>query len=96
MDITKLFGQMDRFQEKMEKMQDQIHQIQVTQETGAGLVKATVGGDKQLVSISVDEMLLNKKDQIMLQDLIVGAVNLALREVDAKTQEIIHKNALES
>ncbi|WP_339044629.1 YbaB/EbfC family nucleoid-associated protein [Cardinium endosymbiont of Tipula unca] len=91
MDITRLFGQMGKVREKVEAMKQKVSQIQVTKESSAGLVKATVNGDKQLTSISIDEILLNKKDQIMVQDLIVGAVNLALKEVDAKTQEIMQE-----
>lgn len=94
MDITRLFGQMDKVREKVELLKNQLSQIQVTKESGAGLVKATVNGDKQLVSILIDETLLNKKDQIMVQDLIVGAVNLALKEVDAKTQEVVQRSAV--
>ncbi|HLP34760.1 MAG TPA: YbaB/EbfC family nucleoid-associated protein [Amoebophilaceae bacterium] len=89
-----LFEQFGQIQEKIKDLQRQLAQLNVTKETGAGLVKATVNGNKQLLSISIDEVLLHPKDRVMLQDLIVAAVNAALEEVDQHTQEAIQKNAI--
>ncbi|WP_243017955.1 MULTISPECIES: YbaB/EbfC family nucleoid-associated protein [Candidatus Cardinium] len=93
MDIKKLFGEMDQLRGTMELVKKQIEQITITKETGAGLVQVTVSGGKKLLSVSIDETLLNKSDQKMVQDLIVGATNLALEEVDHKIQEMMEKHA---
>lgn len=95
MDITKLFGQMAQVREKMEGVKKQMGELEVTKEVGAGLVKVTVNGDKQLLSVWIDDSLLNKKDQKMVQDLIVGAVNLALEEVDSQVQKVIQGSAVD-
>ncbi|ROT47065.1 YbaB/EbfC family nucleoid-associated protein [Candidatus Cardinium hertigii] len=94
MDITKLFGQVEQVRKKMEEFKQEMAQVEVTKETGAGLVKATVNGNKELLSVSIDPSLLNKQDQKMVQDLIVGAVNLALEEVENKVQAVIQKSAI--
>ncbi len=93
MDIKKLFGQMDQVREKMEAVKKQMDQLTITKETGAGLVQVTVSGDKKLRSVSIDETLCNPTDRKMVQDLIVGAVNLALEEVDHKVQEVLQQHA---
>ncbi|MGI2262019.1 YbaB/EbfC family nucleoid-associated protein [Candidatus Cardinium hertigii] len=93
MDIKNLFGAMNQVQTKMEAVKKQMDQLTVTKETGAGLVRVTMSGTKKLCAISIDENLFNKKDRQMVQDLIVGAVNLALEEVDDKIQAVIQEHA---
>lgn len=88
-----LFGEMGPMQEKIKELQRQVAQLRATKETGAGLVQATVNGNKQLVAVSVDDALLHPKDRIMLQDLIVAAVNGACEEVEQRTQEIVQQSA---
>ncbi|TSJ80947.1 MAG: YbaB/EbfC family nucleoid-associated protein [Candidatus Cardinium sp.] len=93
MDIKALFGQMDQAREKIEAVKKELDQLIVTKETGAGLVKVTVSGDKKLRALSIDESLLNKADKKMVEELIVGAANLALEEIDYKTQEVMQQHA---
>ena len=93
-DLTKLFGQVEAARKKMEAIQKQMHQLRIEKETGAGMVKVVVNGEKKLLSIAIDKILLNDKDQIMLQDLIVSAVNLALAEADKVAQEAIQAQAM--
>ena len=84
---------MDQVRETMEAVKKQIDRLTVTKETGAGLVQVTVSGDKKLLSVSIDETLFNTTDRKMVQDLILGAANLALEEVDHKVQELIQQQA---
>ena len=84
---------MDQLRGTMEVVKKEIDKITVKKETGAGLVEVTVSGSKKLLAVSIDETLLNKTDQKMVQDLIVGAANLALEEVDHKIQEMMQKYA---
>ncbi len=58
-------------------------------ESGAGLVKATVNGKKEVISIEINDSIINKKDKKIAQDLIVAAVNKALKDVDFKSKEHI-------
>lgn len=76
----------------MKEAQENLKHIQETGEAGAGMVKATVNGKKEVVSIIVDESLLNKDDKEMLQDLTVAAVNKALELVDIKAKEELKKS----
>ena len=56
------------------------------------MVKATVNGKKQLVAIEVDPALLKSEDKIILQDLIVAAVNKANDEADGLAKEEMRKS----
>ena len=92
MDFTKIFGQMGQFHSQMENLHKQMADLKVTKETGAGLVKVTMNGEKKLLMLSIDDAILNAQDKDMLQDLIIAAVNAALEEVDHNIQDVIQHN----
>ena len=56
------------------------------------MVKATVNGKKQLVAIEVDPALLKSEDKVILQDLIVAAVNKANDEAEGLAKEEMRKS----
>ncbi len=93
-DMMKMMGKVKEMQSKMQEAQERLEFIQETGEAGAGMVKATVNGKKQVVSIEIDESLLTKEDKEMVQDLSVAAINMALEKADIKAKEEI-KNSTE-
>jgi len=93
-DMMKMMGKVKEMQAKMKEAQERLEFIQDTGEAGAGMVKATVNGKKQVISIEIDESLLVKDDKDMVQDLTVAAINNALEKVDIKAKEEI-KNSTE-
>jgi DNA-binding YbaB/EbfC family protein len=88
-DMMKMMGKVKEMQARMKEAQEKLADIQVEAESGAGLVKATVNGQKKLISIQIDESLLTKDDRDMVQDLVVAAVNKATEEADIKAREAI-------
>jgi len=87
-DMFKNLGQMGsvlrnlpKLREEMEQMQQRLAQITAEGDAGAGMVKATVNGKMELVRISLSDDALKTGDREMLEDLIKGAVNLALGKV---------------
>jgi len=85
-----MFGMMNKLKEvqgKVQEAQDSLQFITVTAEAGAGLVKAKVNGQKKVISIDIDESLLNKDDKEMVADLIVAAVNKAIDEAGEKAKD---------
>lgn len=92
LDMMKMMGKVKEVQEKMKEAQENLRNIQDTGESGAGMVKATVNGKKELLAIDVDDSLLNKDDKEMMQDLVVAAVNNALEKVDVKAKEELKKS----
>ena len=85
LDMMKMMGKIKEAQEKMKLAQSELGTIKVSSESGAGLVKVEVNGKKEVISISIDDSILNEKE--MVQDLVVAATNKALKDVDIKIKE---------
>ncbi|WMN06104.1 YbaB/EbfC family nucleoid-associated protein [Marivirga arenosa] len=90
-DMMKMMGQIKEVQGKVKQAQENLVHITADGEAGAGMVKATVNGKKQVISIEIDESLMNDKDKEMIQDLTVAAVNKAMEEVDGLAKEEMKK-----
>ncbi|KYP95649.1 hypothetical protein BG74_08525 [Sodalis-like endosymbiont of Proechinophthirus fluctus] len=80
-----LMKQAQQMQEKMQRMQEEIAQLEVIGESGAGLVKITINGMHNCRSVEIDPTLL-EDDKDMLEDLIAAAFNDAAHRV-AETQK---------
>jgi DNA-binding YbaB/EbfC family protein len=91
-DMMKMMGKMKEVQARIKEAQDNLVRVVAHGESGAGLVKATVNGKKQLVSIDIDPSLLKGDDKIILQDLIVAAVNKANEEAEVLAKEELRKS----
>lgn len=89
--LQQLMKQAQQMQKKMEKMQEQLADLQVEASVGGGMVSAVASGAQQLVSIKIDPEVIDPEDSEMLQDLIVAAVNEALRQAEAQKKEEMGK-----
>jgi nucleoid-associated protein EbfC len=67
-------------------MQRQMATINVEGTAGGGMVKASMNGNKELLSIVIDKEAVDPSDVEMLQDLVKAAVNEAARKVDEEMQ----------
>jgi len=72
-----MLEQAQKMQEEMEKIKREVNQKQVTAESGGGMVKVTMTGANQVVSIKIAKEIINPDDAEMLEDLIIAAVNKA-------------------
>ena len=86
-DMFSMMGKLKEVQAKMKEAQDNLQFITVTAESGAGLVKAKVNGQRKLISLEIDDSLLNKEDKEMISDLVVAAVNKAMDEAGEKAKD---------
>ncbi len=84
--IGDIMKQAQQMQEGMQKAQEEIANMEVTGESGAGLVKITMTGKHDVKNVIIDPTLLGD-DKDMLEDLIAAAVNDANRRVENMTQE---------
>lgn len=91
-------GNMQGMLQKVQKMQAQMQKAQEelqarTFETtaGGGAVKVVVTGKKEMQSLTIDPRAVDPDDVEMLQDLIVAAVNEAMKEVDRVSEEEMGK-----
>lgn len=76
--------QVKALQEKMAKIQEQLLTMTVEATAGGGMVTVVMNGRQELVSLKLEPQVVDPEDIDMLQDLIVAAVNDALR----KSQEM--------
>jgi len=92
-DMMKMMGKMKEVQSRMKEAQDNLVRLRAEGESGAGMVKATVNGKKQLLALDIDPSLLKgSEDKVILQDLIVAAVNKAQDEADNLAREEMRKS----
>jgi len=84
--IGNLMKQAQKMQEDMQKAQENLAKVEVTGESGAGLVKATITCRNDVKKIEIDDSLIGD-DKEMLEDLIAAAMNDALRKAEEKSQE---------
>lgn len=80
--IQKQLKQMQAMQREMEETQNMIGEKEITTTSGGGAVSATVNGNKELISLILDKDVIDPDDPEMLQDLIIAAINEAMRQVD--------------
>lgn len=90
--MMKMMGKVKEMQAKMQEAQSKLEYIQETGEAGAGMVKATVNGKKQVISIDIDESLMTKADKETVQDLTVAAINMAMDKAEISAKEEIRKS----
>jgi len=91
-DMMKMMGKMKEVQARMKEAQDNLVNIQATGDAGAGLVKATVNGKRQLIKLDIDPSLLKAEDKTIVQDLVVAAVNKAIDEAEVLAKEELKKS----
>lgn len=86
-DMQALFGKMQQFQEKMEKMQEDLGAETVEADSGGGMVRVVANGRREVLSIVIESGFDYADDLPMLQDLITAAVNAALRKAEERMKE---------
>ena len=80
-----MMKQAQKLQSKMLKLQEELAEKTVETTSGGGMVKVVANGRQQIVSIQIEEEVVDPDDVEMLQDLILAAINDAL----AKSQEMV-------
>lgn len=81
-----IMKQAQQMQERMQKAQEEIATLEVTGESGAGLVKVTMTGSHSVRRVDIDESLMDD-DKDMLEDLIAAACNDAARRVEEESKK---------
>ncbi len=86
--MNNMIRQAQKMQQDMLKAQEELENKTYEAAAGGGVVSATVSGKKELVAVAIDPEAVDPEDVEMLQDLIVAAVNEALRKAndDAASQ----------
>jgi DNA-binding YbaB/EbfC family protein len=85
-DLGQLMKQAQRMQAEMQKAQAELASLEVHGEAGGGLVRLTMSGAQEVKSLSIDDSLIGG-DRGMLEDILVAALNDALRKLQRAIQE---------
>ncbi|NOY71712.1 MAG: YbaB/EbfC family nucleoid-associated protein [Gammaproteobacteria bacterium] len=81
-----LMKQAQKMQENMQKAQEELANMEVTGQAGAGLVTVVMTGRHDVKRVSIDDSLM-QEDKEMLEDLLAAAVNDAVHHVEKISQE---------
>jgi DNA-binding YbaB/EbfC family protein len=84
--ITDLMQQAQQMQADMQKAQEDLANVEITGESGAGMVSVVMTGRHDIKRVSIDDAVFTE-DKEVLEDLLAAAVNDAVRKVEAHSQE---------
>ncbi|MCJ8334218.1 MAG: YbaB/EbfC family nucleoid-associated protein [Epibacterium sp.] len=90
-DMAGMMKKAQEMQTKMGEMQDELHNILVVGEAGAGLVKATASAKGDLKALDIDSSIFNSDDKEVVEDLILAAVKDAQAKAADRAQEEMSK-----
>ena len=89
--MQKMMKQMQQMQTKMAKLQEELAQTPVEATVGGGVVRVVVNGANELLEVEIKPEVLDPEDPEMVQDLIIAAVNEAMRKAQDMSTEQMNK-----
>ena len=89
--MQQLMKQAQKMQENVQRVQQELNEREFTASVGGGVVSATVYGRKEVKNITIDPSCVDPDDVEMLQDLVLSAVNEALRMAEETMAEEMGK-----
>ena len=84
--LGNLMKQAQQMQENMKRAQEELGNIEVEGQSGAGLVKIVMSCKHDVKRVTIDDSLLSD-DKDMLEDMVAAAINDAVRKIEATSQE---------
>jgi DNA-binding YbaB/EbfC family protein len=90
-DMAGMMKKAQEMQGKMAEMQEEMHNITVTGESGAGLVKAVCTAKGELKSLDIDRSIFNGDDKEVVEDLILAAIKDAQSKASERAAEEMGK-----
>ena len=87
-----MLGKVKEVQAKMQKAKENLVNITVTSESGAGMVKVTVNGHRQVINLEIDPDIIKAEDKQTIEDLTVAAINKAMLDIEDKIKEELKKS----
>lgn len=85
--MQNMMKQMQKMQKQMQEAQEELAEKQFEGTAGGGMVKISISGQKQVTDVVIKEEVVDPDDIDMLQDLVLAAVNDALKKVDDETNQ---------
>jgi len=82
MNMQQMMKQAQKMQKQMAEMQEELASKKLEVSSGGGAVKITINGEKQITDLIISPDVVDPDDVEMLQDLVMTAVNEAIRQID--------------
>src|SRR5690625_3346741 len=87
--MADMFGKISDMQAKMEEAQERLAEVIVEADAGGGMVKVRANGKRQILSIELDQDIVDPDDKEIVEDLVVAGVNRALENAkEARKKKI--------
>ena len=90
-DMQKQLKQLQAMQAEMEQKQAELEKKELTTTAGGGAVEVTINGKKQITQLNIDKDVVDPDDVEMLQDLVMAAVNEAIRQMEELVESEMNK-----
>lgn len=85
--MADMFGKFSELQSKIEEAKKELEKLEVEAEAGGGMVKVRANGKRRILSVKLDEDVIDPDDAEMMEDLVVAGVNKALEKAEEAAQE---------
>ena len=91
MNQMQMMKQAQKMQQDLLKMQEELEQAEYSATAGGGAVTATVSGKREVTALQIDPDAVDPEDVEMLQDMVIAAVNEALRKAEETANQNMSK-----
>ncbi len=91
MNQAQMMKQAQKMQQELLKMQQELEQAEYSAAAGGGAITATVSGKRELTALKIDPETLDPEDVEMLEDMVIAAVNEALRKAEDSANQNMSK-----
>lgn len=89
--MNSMMKKVQKMQQEMARTQQEIEEKEFSSTAGGGVIEAVVNGKKEVLKIKIDEDVVDPEDTEMLEDLVVAAINDALKKADEYSQKEMGK-----
>ncbi len=89
--MNQMMNQMKKMQKEMEKMQEEMNEKEIEASSGGGAVTVKVNGQREVLDIKIDPEVVDPEDVEMLEDLVMTAVNEAMRQAEEQANRAVQQ-----